>query len=221
MKQFRNIMLKWWYGERDLQKSLEALLVPDLLWRREKRPFLLRKRLILARLAAGHVPASLPPPPAWGQMQPRSALRHPCAALHLSLPPPKASAILAYLKGHICKLNRPLSPHPPNHTTSGLQQRTGRLEEREEYLNFRLSILGEAVQPQPRSKPYGWAMNRKLGQTHLVLKWFYARKGTVKPHFSINTFLSLSPSPCVDGALSKGWGVTQKLCCTSQGHFWL
>ncbi len=48
--------------EADLQKSLEALRVPDLLWRREKRPFLLRKRLILARLAAGHVPASLPSP---------------------------------------------------------------------------------------------------------------------------------------------------------------
>lgn len=49
---------------RDSQKSLAVLRGPDLLWRREKRPFLLRKRLILARLAAGHVPASLPSPPA-------------------------------------------------------------------------------------------------------------------------------------------------------------
>lgn len=49
--------------KRDSQKSLAVLRGPDLLWRREKRPFLLRKRLILARLAAGHVPASLPPSP--------------------------------------------------------------------------------------------------------------------------------------------------------------
>lgn len=88
----------------DLQKSLEALRVPDLLWRREKRPFLLRKRLILARLAAGHVPASLPSPPAWGLMQPKSALGHPCAAPHLSSLPPKASTQLG-------KSNAPIRSH--------------------------------------------------------------------------------------------------------------
>lgn len=89
MNRFRKYKVQ--FRERDLQKSLEALRVPDLLWRREKRPFLLRKRLILARLAAGHVPASLPLPPARRVMQPKGVFGHLCAAPHLSSLPPKAS----------------------------------------------------------------------------------------------------------------------------------
>lgn len=97
--------------------------------------------------------------------------------------------------------------------TSSMKLRSVRPGEKGQHLKVSLSILGEAVQPQPQPKPYGW----KLGHTHLVMKWFFARKGTAKPHFSINTFPSLSHPHFlssmvahVDGGLSEGWGLTQK-----------
>ncbi|CAB1448072.1 unnamed protein product [Pleuronectes platessa] len=86
-------------------------------------------------------------------MQPKSALGHSRAAPHLTSPPPKAYTRLG--KSRL---------------------RTGRPEERGEHLKIRLSILDEAAQPQLQSKPYGSAVIRKLGHSHLVLKWFFARK---------------------------------------------
>lgn len=98
------------------------------------------------------------------------------------------------------------SPLVPNQRTGGVRLRRARPEQG---LGVGLSIPDEEVQPQPPSRPCGRATNRKLGHAHLVLKWFFARKGTAKPHFSINTFptrslaLSLALSPTLTLCLPR------------------
>lgn len=144
--------------ERDLQKSLEALRVPDLLWRREKRPFLLRKRLILARLAAGHVPASLPSPPAWRSTQPKSALRHLCAAPYQSSLPPNVSTQLRNSSAPEGVTSPFLSIRERVVCSRGEEgQRSGESVWKSGSPSW---VKAVQPQPQPQSKPYGWATIR-------------------------------------------------------------
>lgn len=64
-------------------------------------------------------------------------------------------------------------------------------------------------------KPWLSRSQEKLGHARSVLTWFFARKGTAEPHFSINTFCrslaaTLGRSLAWTGALSTGPGLTQK-----------
>lgn len=83
-----------------------------------------------------------------------------------------------------------------------------------------------SLHPNPVAEP----QSEKLGQAHLVLTWFFARKGTAKPHFSINTFPALPLShryphflsslvAHVDGGPLHGLRTDPETAwCTSQGH---
>lgn len=166
--------------------------MPDLLWRREKRPFLLRKRLILARLAAGHVPASLPSPPArrWTQPQGCRATPPRCSSPKARRPPkasPFPNSEVTLRQGHTCRRRRRLR----SRTQAGEGPSDG------------FSIPGQgrsslSLRPKAEAEP----QSEKLGHARSVLTWFFARKGTAEPHFSINTFFFFPPCSLAAAARS-------------------
>lgn len=76
----------------------------------------------------------------------------------------------------------------------------------------RRSSLSLSLHPKAAAEP----QSGKLGHARSVLTWFFARKGTAEPHFSINTFFAaLSPLPSVGRSRGRGpspraRGLTQK-----------
>lgn len=131
---------------------------------------------------------------------------------------------------NIWRLCRPRSPRwfsinqpvVPTWRHTKVRREHGASENQALHAEWALSSLS----PDPMAERW----SEKLGQAHLVLKWFFARKGTAKPHFSINTYLSLSlslsHSLSVSLSCSCGWGPLtgpgsdpETVCCNSEGHF--